>query len=143
MGARLLPLSGQVALIAEAKALGALKAQGWRPRRTLVYASWDGEEPMLLGSTEWVEAHAAELRDKAVLYVNSDSNHRGFLRVGGSHDFQHLVNQVAGEVTDPETGVSVGQRLRARQQVLALEPGATRDGRRPTPRPPPTPRTTS
>ena len=91
------PLSGQVALLAEARAFGALAGQGWHPKRTLVYASWDGEEPMLMGSTEWGEAHAAELKQKAVLYINSDANERGFLEVGGSHDFQHLVNEVAGE----------------------------------------------
>jgi N-acetylated-alpha-linked acidic dipeptidase len=118
------PMSGQVALLAEAKAIGALAKAGWRPRRTLVYASWDGEEPMLLGSTEWAEAHAAELRRKTVLYVNSDSNARGFLNVGGSHDFQHLVNQIASEITDPETGVSIGQRLRAKIRVDAFAPGA-------------------
>ena len=66
-------------------------------KRTIVYASWDAEEPMLLGSTEWAEEHAAELKHKVVLYINSDSNERGFLEVGGSQDFQHLVNQVAAE----------------------------------------------
>ncbi|MBV8054966.1 MAG: M28 family peptidase [Deltaproteobacteria bacterium] len=118
------PLSGQVALLAEAKAIGALVKHGWRPKRTLVYASWDAEEPMLLGSTEWTEAHADELRKKAVLYVNSDTNERGFLAVAGSHDFQHLVNEIAGDVLDPETGVSIGQRLRAQMRVAALEPDA-------------------
>ena len=119
------PLSGQVALLAEAKAFGGLAKQGWRPKRTIVYTSWDAEEPMLLGSTEWAEEHASELKKKAVLYVNSDSNERGFLGVGGSHDFQHLVNQVATDVIDPETGVPIGQRLRARMRVAALAPGAT------------------
>src|SRR5208337_201679 len=95
-----------------------------RPKRTIAYASWDAEEPMLLGSTEWAEEHAAELKKKGVLYINSDSNGRGFLGVGGSHDFQHLVNEVAAEVIDPETGVPVGQRLRAKMRVDALEPDA-------------------
>ena len=58
------PISGQVALLAEAKAMGALAKQGWRPQRTIVYTSWDGEEPMLLGSTEWAEAHASELKPR-------------------------------------------------------------------------------
>jgi N-acetylated-alpha-linked acidic dipeptidase len=111
------PLSGNVALLAEAKAIGALVKQGWRPQRTLVYASWDGEEPGLLGSTEWAETHAQELQHKAVLYLNSDTNGRGFLEAGGSHSLQHLVNQVAGGVTDPETHVSVRERLRARMLV--------------------------
>jgi N-acetylated-alpha-linked acidic dipeptidase len=118
------PLSGQVAILAEAKAIGALVKRGWRPKRTLVYASWDAEEPMLLGSTEWTEAHASELRKKAVLYVNSDTNERGFLAVAGSHDFQHLVNEIAGDVLDPETGVSIGQRLRAQMRVAAFDPDA-------------------
>jgi N-acetylated-alpha-linked acidic dipeptidase len=111
------PLAGNVALMAEAKAIGGLVKQGWRPQRTLVYASWDGEEPGLLGSTEWAETHAAELRQKAVLYLNSDTNGRGFLDAGGSHSLQHLVNQVAEGVTDPETHVSVRERMRAHTLV--------------------------
>jgi N-acetylated-alpha-linked acidic dipeptidase len=118
------PLSGQVALLAEAKAIGGLVKQGWRPQRTIVYTSWDGEEPMLLGSTEWVETHAAELKRKVLVYLNSDTNERGFLNVGGSHDFQHLVNEVAADVIDPETGVPIGQRLRAKMRIAALDPGA-------------------
>ncbi|MBY9064192.1 M28 family peptidase [Sphingomonas yunnanensis] len=107
------PLTGQVALMSEAKALGALAQAGWRPDRTIVYASWDGEEPGLLGSTEWVEAHADELARKAVLYVNTDGNGRGFLSAEGSHDLQHLVNAAARDVTDPQTSVSVLDRLQA------------------------------
>ncbi|THD78229.1 MAG: M28 family peptidase [Phenylobacterium sp.] len=121
------PLSGQVALLAEAKALGGLEKAGWRPKRTIVYTSWDGEEPMLLGSTEWAETHAAELKAKALVYINSDGNGRGFFRAEGSHDFQHFVNQVAADVKDPETGVSVGQRARAALAVRAAEPGASEE----------------
>lgn len=119
------PLSGHVAMMGEAKALGALAKAGWKPKRTIIYASWDAEEPMLLGSTEWAETHAAELKQKAVVYINSDSNGRGFLDVGGSHALQHFVNQVAAEVTDPQTGVSVGQRQRAELAVQAEAPGAS------------------
>lgn len=107
------PLSGNVAMMAEMKAIGALAASGWRPKRTLVYASWDGEEAGLLGSTEWVETHAAELAEKAVAYVNSDSNTRGFLEAGGSHSLQRLVNQVSAGVTDPLQPASVLARARA------------------------------
>ncbi len=107
------PLTGQVALMSEAKALGAMYRQGWRPARTIVYASWDGEEPGLLGSTEWAEEHADELKRKALLYINSDNNGRGFLRASGSHDFQHFVNQAANDVIDPKTGVPTAQRGRA------------------------------
>ncbi|KPF66942.1 folate hydrolase [alpha proteobacterium AAP81b] len=108
------PLSGNVAMLSEAKALGALAKTGWRPSRTIVYASWDGEEPMLLGSTEWAETHADELQKKAVLYINTDSNSRGFLGAEGSQQWQHLVNQVAKDVVDPQTRASVDARLRAK-----------------------------
>jgi N-acetylated-alpha-linked acidic dipeptidase len=118
------PLSGQVALLAEAKAIGELVKRGAQPKRTLVYTSWDAEEPMLMGSTEWAETHASELKKKVVLYINSDANERGFLEVGGNHDFQHLVNEVAAEVIDPETGVPIGQRLRAKMRIAALAPSA-------------------
>ena len=124
------PLSANVVLMAEAKAIGALVKNGWRPKRTLVYASWDGEEPGLLGSTEWVEAHGDELKSKAVLYVNSDSNGRGFLHAGGSHSLQALVHQVAGGITDPETGTTVLARLRAMILVQGSEKGANEEAKR-------------
>ena len=108
------PLTGQVALMDEAKALGELYRQGWRPKRTIVYASWDGEEPGLLGSTEWAETHADELRRKAVLYVNTDNNGRGYLFAEGNGELAGLVNQAAAAVADPETGVPVLDRARAR-----------------------------
>jgi N-acetylated-alpha-linked acidic dipeptidase len=117
------PLSGQVALLAEAKAIGALAKSGWKPRRTLVYASWDGEEPGLLGSTEWVETHAAELTAHAVLYVNSDMNGRGTLDAEGSHAEQHFVTEVARDVPDPKTGTSVLARSLASHRVAAFEAG--------------------
>lgn len=109
------PMSGMVAMMGEAKALGRLLKTGWRPKRTIVYTSWDGEEPMLLGSTEWVEEHAKELKQKAVVYLNTDNSVRGFLYARGSHSLQHFVNQVARSVKDPETGVSILDRMRARQ----------------------------
>ncbi|MCZ6725954.1 MAG: M28 family peptidase, partial [Acidobacteria bacterium] len=107
------PVSGLAATLAEAKALGELYRAGWRPKRTIVYAAWDAEEPGLLGSTEWVEHHAAELSEHAAVYINSDSNSRGFLSVGGSHTLERLVNEVARDVTDPQTGKSVQDRARA------------------------------
>ncbi|MEO8351150.1 MAG: transferrin receptor-like dimerization domain-containing protein [Chthoniobacteraceae bacterium] len=124
------PLSGNVALMAEAKAIGALAKDGWRPKRTLVYASWDAEEPGLIGSTEWAETHADELRRKAVLYVNTDGNGRGFLNASGSHSFQSLVNQVAASVHDPETGVSALERRRARMMVEGNKKGAEDDAKK-------------
>jgi N-acetylated-alpha-linked acidic dipeptidase len=119
------PLAGQVALLAEGKAIGKLTQGGWRPKRTIVYTSWDAEEAMLIGSTEWAETHAPELKQKALIYINSDTNARGYLQAGGSQDFQHLVNEVAAGVIDPETQVSIGERRRAKLRVAALEPGAT------------------
>jgi len=119
------PLSGHVDMMAEGKAIGQLLKSGWKPKRTLVYASWDGEEPGLLGSTEWAEAHAKELQSKAVLYFNSDGNDRGFLNAGGSHSLQHLVNDVSSAVKDPQTGVSTQARLRAKLEVDGFEKGAS------------------
>ncbi|HET7600174.1 MAG TPA: transferrin receptor-like dimerization domain-containing protein [Gemmatimonadales bacterium] len=109
------PTAGQIALLEEARALGALARQGWRPRRTIVYAAWDGEEPGLLGSTEWVEAHADELARHAAVYINTDGNGRGFLSMGGSHSLERFVNDVAREVQDPETGMSAWKRLQLRR----------------------------
>ncbi len=117
------PLSGTVALMSEAKSIGRLVEEGWRPRRTLVYASWDGEEPGLLGSTEWAESHATELRQKAAIYINTDDNTRGFLRVGGSNALQHFVSEVARDVKDPDTGASLLARSLADRRVVAYEAG--------------------
>ena len=108
------PASGMSAELEEARALGELRKQGWSPKRTIVYAAWDGEEPGLLGSTEWVEAHADDLKDHAVVYINTDGNGRGFLSAGGSHSLERFVNGVARDVTDPETGISVWKRRQAR-----------------------------
>ena len=113
------PLSGNVALMAEAKSIGLLLQTGWRPRRTVIYASWDGEEPGLLGSTEWAEAHAQELQRHAVLYMNSDAIERGFLDAAGSHSLQRLVNDVSDGIRDPETGKTVLERLRASLRAKA------------------------
>lgn len=120
------PLSGMVALLEEARVVGALALTGWRPKRTIVYAAWDAEEPGLLGSTEWAEHHAAELREKAVVYINSDGNGRGFLGVGGSHTLERFVNQISPDVQDPQTGVTVRDRLKARIAVGGDRDIATR-----------------
>ena len=115
------PLSGHAAMLSEAKALGAMVRAGWKPARTIVYASWDGEEPGLLGSTEWAEEHANELKAKALLYINTDNSGRGLMYAAGSQDFQHLVNAAAADVTDPETGKSVLERLRAYARTTAFD----------------------
>jgi N-acetylated-alpha-linked acidic dipeptidase len=104
------PLSGQSSLLEEARSLGLLLKQGWKPRRTIIYTAWDGEEPMLLGSTEWAETHADELREHAAVYINSDGNDRGVLKMGGSHSLEQFVNGVARDIEDPETKMTVWQR---------------------------------
>jgi N-acetylated-alpha-linked acidic dipeptidase len=107
-----------------ARAFGALLESGWKPRRTLMFALWDGEEWALLGSTEWAEKHRAELAEKAVTYINSDSNGRGWLTAGGSHSLQQLVNEVARDVIDPRTGRPV--LYEARRRALAATSQAER-----------------
>lgn len=104
------PISGQAPLLEEARALGDLVKQGWRPRRTIIYAAWDGEEPGLLGSTEWAETHADELGRHAAVYINTDSNGRGYLQAGGSHTLEKFVNAVERDIEDPETHLSVWKR---------------------------------
>jgi N-acetylated-alpha-linked acidic dipeptidase len=111
------PISGLVALLAEAKALGELAAAGYRLDRTVMYAAWDAEEPGLIGSTEWVEDHAAELRAHLVAYLNTDGNSRGFVNIGGSHSLQRLMNEVAEVTLDPLVNVPVDQRLRAKLRL--------------------------
>ncbi|HTM25071.1 MAG TPA: transferrin receptor-like dimerization domain-containing protein [Vicinamibacterales bacterium] len=96
------PTSGQVALMETARGLGELLKTGWRPKRTIVLAAWDGEEWGLLGSTEWVEKHAQELSTKAVAYINSDSTSTGWLNVSGSHSLQAFVNDVMRDLQDPK-----------------------------------------
>src|SRR5579859_6102112 len=104
------PLSGQSAMIEETRALGELVKQGWKPKRTIIYCAWDGEEPGLLGSTEWVETHADELDKHAVMYINSDGNGRGYFDLAGSHTLEKFINDVAKDVQDPETKLSAWKR---------------------------------
>jgi N-acetylated-alpha-linked acidic dipeptidase len=105
------PISGQVSLLEEARVVGTLAREGWRPRRTLIYCAWDGEEQGLLGSTEWVEQHRTELEQHAAVYINTDGNGRGFFGAGGSHTLERLINDAARDVSDPETGLSIWKRL--------------------------------
>jgi len=104
------PVSGANALMEEARGLGELLKQGWKPKRTIIYCVWDGEEPGLLGSTEWAETHADELRQHAVVYINSDGNDRGYFNAGGSHTLERFVNGVARDIEDPEKKITVWQR---------------------------------
>ncbi len=120
------PISGQVSLLEEARALSELLKQGWKPRRTIIYTAWDGEEPMLLGSTEWVETHADELREHAAVYINTDGNDRGVLNMGGSHSLEQFINGVARDIEDPETKMTVWQRA----QLSKIAEAKSADDRR-------------
>src|ERR1700754_199645 len=122
------PLSGQSALIEEAKGLGDLLKTGWRPKRTIIYCAWDGEEPGLIGSTEFAEDHAKELQEKAVVYINTDDISKGFMSASGSHALETFADEIGNSVIDPETGVTVNERRRARQ--MASAGGAARGGNR-------------
>lgn len=113
------PISGLSAMLEEAKSIGNLLKTGWKPDRTLVYCSWDGEEPGLLGSTEWLETHQKELQQKAVVYINSDNNERGFLYAQGSHALEPLMDGIAKTVLDPQTNVSIFDRKRAASAIFA------------------------
>jgi N-acetylated-alpha-linked acidic dipeptidase len=106
------PISGMSPEMEELRAYSELLKQGWRPKRTIVYAAWDGEEPGLLGSTEWGEAHADELKQKAIAYLNTDGNSRGYLGANGSHSLEAFINDVARDINDPEKNISVWQRLK-------------------------------
>jgi N-acetylated-alpha-linked acidic dipeptidase len=104
------PISGLDAVLEEARAYGELLKQGWKPKRTIILCAWDGEEPGLLGSTEWAEEHADELRAHAVAYINSDTNGRGYLDIEGSHTLEKFTNEVSRDITDPETKLSAWKR---------------------------------
>jgi N-acetylated-alpha-linked acidic dipeptidase len=119
------PISGLVAVLEEARALGELVKQGWRPKRTIIYCAWDAEEPGLIGSTEWVEDHGDELREHAVAYINSDSNARGYFGAEGSHTLEKLMNDVVRDIQDPETKLSVWKR----QQLGAIASASTPEER--------------
>jgi len=120
------PISGMVSLMEEARAMGELVKQGWKPKRTMIYCAWDGEEPGLLGSTEWVETHVEDLRKHAVAYINSDSNGRGYLGFEGSQTLEKFLNDVARDVQDPETKLSLWKRA----QLGAIRTASSEDDRR-------------
>ena len=120
------PLSGTSPELEEARAFGALLKQGWKPQRTIIYCFWDGEEPALLGSTEWAETHAAELTEHAVAYINTDGNGRGYFGAEGSQSLEHFVNEVAKDIRDPETGLSVWKR-RHLKDIADASPDARKE----------------
>src|SRR5579884_3288771 len=104
------PVSGLAAVMEEARGLSELVQQGWKPKRTIIFCAWDAEEPGLIGSTEWAEEHHDELQKHAVAYINSDTNGRGYLFAEGSHSLEKFINNVARDITDPETNLSVWKR---------------------------------
>jgi N-acetylated-alpha-linked acidic dipeptidase len=121
------PISGLAALMEEAKSIGVLVKNGWKPKRTLVYCAWDGEEPGLMGSTEYAEDHAKELQEKVVAYINTDASARGFLGAGGSHAFETLMTEISKDVIDPQTQVSVFERMMASNIVDATSAKARKE----------------
>jgi N-acetylated-alpha-linked acidic dipeptidase len=123
------PVSGMSVVMEEARALGELLKQGWRPRRTIIYCAWDGEEPGLLGSTEWVEQHADELKQKAVAYINTDSNGKGWFNASGSHTLERFVNDVARSINDPQGKGSILEASRSRRGAQGRDDGERRDMR--------------
>ncbi|HKS95326.1 MAG TPA: M28 family metallopeptidase, partial [Terriglobia bacterium] len=118
------PISGQSSLLEEARSLGELLKQGWKPRRTIIYCAWDGEEEGLLGSTEWAEEHADELEKHAAVYINTDSNGRGYLGMAGSHTLEKFINGVARDIEDPEKKISVWKRDELHEETEAATPEA-------------------
>jgi N-acetylated-alpha-linked acidic dipeptidase len=104
------PDSGMASVLEEARVMSELVKQGWKPKRTIIFTAWDGEEPGLLGSTEWVETHMEELQKHTVAYINSDNNGRGFFRFNGVHSLEHFINEVARDISDPETSLSIWKR---------------------------------
>jgi N-acetylated-alpha-linked acidic dipeptidase len=113
------PCSGAAALMEEARAFAQLSKQGWKPKRTIVYCVWDGEEEGLLGSTEWAEKHAQELSQKVAVYINSDGNSRGYLSMSGSHSLEKFINGVARDINDPEKNISAWKRDQANRLAKA------------------------
>ena len=111
------PISGMVSLMEEARAIGELVKTGWRPKRSLIYAGWDAEEPGLLGSTEWVEYHRDDIKEKMIAYINTDGTGVGYLSMGGSHSLEKFVNEIIREVKDPVHEVTLESRLRSRLRV--------------------------
>ncbi len=123
------PVSAMVDEMEEARALGELLKQGWRPKRTIIYCAWDAEEPGLLGSTEWAEAHADDLRQHAVAYVNTDSNGRGYLHASGSHTLEKFVNGIARDIQDPEKKISAWRRSQLQSIRSAKSPEDRQEAR--------------
>lgn len=121
------PVSGLCSVLEEARSFGELLKQGWRPKRTLIFCAWDGEEEGLLGSTEWVEDHAEELRQKAVVYINTDSTGKGTFGMSGSHTLERFINDVARATPDPKGKGSAWEAQKAVREKAATTEEARRE----------------
>jgi N-acetylated-alpha-linked acidic dipeptidase len=119
------PNSGTATMLETAHAFGELLKTGWKPRRSIILCSWDGEEYGLIGSTEWAEENAAELQQKAVAYLNVDVAVNG-PNYGASSvpSLWRLIRASTREVKDPKTGKTIYQQWteRAREQRSELDP---------------------
>jgi N-acetylated-alpha-linked acidic dipeptidase len=96
------PNSGTISMLEMARVIGAQVAAGWKPRRTLMLCSWDGEEYGLVGSTEWAEANADNLSKNAIAYLNVDVAVSGDnLRVNGSDALETVITESMRDVREP------------------------------------------
>ncbi len=120
------PNSGTTAMLEAARGFGQLLKNGWKPRRTIVLCSWDGEEYGLIGSTEWAEEYADELRAKAVAYLNMDAAVSGS-NFGASSvpSMWKLIRGATRDVRDPKTGKSIYQQWQDRSRESLPEPEMT------------------
>jgi N-acetylated-alpha-linked acidic dipeptidase len=120
------PNSGTASMLELARGFGELLKQGWKPRRTIILCSWDGEEQGLLGSTEWAEDNAAELKEKAVAYLNVDVAVSG-PNYGASSvpTLWKLVRAATRDVRDPKTGKTVYQAWQDHEREQRPDPEMT------------------
>ena len=120
------PSSGSAALVELARTLGELTRDGWRAKRTILFASWDAEEFTLTSSTEWGEEHEQKLRAGAVAYLNVDSAASGpHFAAAAVPSLNRLIAEAAGEVRDPRLRIPISAAVRDRR---ASERGALPTG---------------
>lgn len=118
-------VSGHVSVMAVARAMGQMLKTGWRPRRSVLFVSWDGEEPGLLGSTEWVEDLAEELNAKAAVYINRDSGSSGpFFSASGTHALAPFARELAQSIRSDDPSKTLYDRWLERSRELAPANGS-------------------
>jgi N-acetylated-alpha-linked acidic dipeptidase len=117
-------VSGHVSVMAVARAMGQMVKKGWRPRRTIVFVSWDGEEPGLLGSTEWIEDLTAELQAKAAIYINRDAGATGpFFGASAVHSLVPFLRELAHAMPSDDPSKTLYDRWLERARDLAARDG--------------------